>query len=248
MGDFPQADPHFRRIDDTVTQVMGLAHQGHRLQLPTHLTTEPVNLGVNNNAPQTVGRRERRRGRRVPATNNEEPIVENVQQNLFDIDFGAIDTCGTNFGDTNFEAFVTSNIHQQHQNAYEADTSSNTHQNTYEVGTPSYIPQFENQYSPSGSYTDFGVSTQHQTPFMMPDISQNLSPFNVITTNQTPYQQPPYSFVSPVPLDLSLGMTYNSPDIQPENEQGNQVRNERPRRNARAPQCGTGHRLDRHHP
>ncbi|KAL8216071.1 hypothetical protein R6Q57_022908 [Mikania cordata] len=39
IGDNPETQNQFQRIQDTVSQVMELAHEGHCFALPTHLTT-----------------------------------------------------------------------------------------------------------------------------------------------------------------------------------------------------------------
>ncbi|KAD2805880.1 hypothetical protein E3N88_39257 [Mikania micrantha] len=165
IGDNPETQNQFQRIQDTVSQVMGLAHEGHRLELPTHLTTQSVNSMGNENVSQVV----RRRGPESP-----------------------------------------------------------------------YIPTFNNPNSPAGSYSEFGVTPQHHmdytvTPNVVPTYGQQSS-FDYFAEDLSMYEQPRYSDVSPIPLNLSLGMMPSQED----------EKNQRRRRQTRPPPCGTGHRLSRH--
>jgi hypothetical protein len=79
IGDHPHVDPEFHQIEDTVSQVMTLAHEEHRLALPTHLTTQPFDVRGSSNVPQTVRRRRRRLGIRVGSSNNEDQTDQNVE-------------------------------------------------------------------------------------------------------------------------------------------------------------------------
>ncbi|KAD3068836.1 hypothetical protein E3N88_36716 [Mikania micrantha] len=167
IGDNPETQNQFQRIQDTVSQVMGLAHEGHRLELPTHLTTQSVNSMGNDNVSQVV----RRRGPESP-----------------------------------------------------------------------YIPTFNNPNSPVGSYSEFGVTPQHHmdytvTPNVVPTYGQQSS-FDYFAEDLSMYEQPRYSDVSPIPLNLSLGMMPSQEDVNENNQ--------RRRRQTRPPPCGTGHRLSCH--
>ncbi|KAD2804861.1 hypothetical protein E3N88_38238 [Mikania micrantha] len=98
--------------ENTFSQVMGLAHEGHRLAVPTHLTAQLVDSLGNENGSQVVRRRGRRRNTRGAGRNNE----------------GCVSP---------------------------------------------YIHAFDNPNSPTGSYSEFGVTPQHHmdytvTPNMVP--------------------------------------------------------------------------------
>ncbi|KAD3337700.1 hypothetical protein E3N88_33220 [Mikania micrantha] len=105
-----------------------------------------------------------------------------------------------------------------------------------------YIPTFNSPNSPAGSYSEFGVTPQHHmdytvTPNVVPTYGQQSS-FDYFAEDLSLYEQPRYSDVSPIPLNLSLGMMPSQEDVN----ENNQHR----RRQTRPPPCGTGHRLSRH--
>ncbi|KAD5508137.1 hypothetical protein E3N88_15840 [Mikania micrantha] len=219
IGDNPETQNQFQRIQDTVSQVMGLAHEGHRLELPTHLTTQSVNSMGNENVSQVVRRRGRRRNTRGAGRNNEDTADEAGPSGFHNFEAGT-----SRF--QNFEVGGTSNF-QDEPNVF--------------VGPESpYIPTFNNPNSPAGSYSEFGVTPQHHmdytvTPNVVPTYGQQSS-FDYFAEDLSMYEQPRYSDVSPIPLNLSLGMM---PSQEDEN-------NQRRRRQTRPPPCGTGHRLSRH--
>ncbi|KAD2393013.1 hypothetical protein E3N88_39990 [Mikania micrantha] len=225
IGDNPETQNQFQRIQDTVSQVMGLAHKGHRLTLPTHLTTQPVDSMGNENVSQVVRRRGRRRNTRGASRNNEDMADEAGPSGFQNFEAGT-----SRF--QNFEVGGTSNFQNEPND-----------QNVF-VGLESpYIPTFNNPNSPAGSYSEFGVTPQHHmdytvTPNVVPTYEQQHSSFNYFAEDLSMYEQPRYSDVSPIPLNLSLGM-------MPSQENLNE-NNQRRRRQTRPPPCGTGHRLSRY--
>ncbi|KAD4179631.1 hypothetical protein E3N88_28222 [Mikania micrantha] len=91
--------------------------------------------------------------------------------------------------------------------------------------------------------SEFGVTPQHHmdysvTPNVVPMYEQQQSSFNYFVEDPSTYEQPRYSDVSPIPLNLSLGMMPSQEDVN-ENNQCH-------RRQTRPPPCGTGHRLSHH--
>ncbi|KAD2804726.1 hypothetical protein E3N88_38103 [Mikania micrantha] len=221
IGDNPETQNQFQRIQDTVSQVMGLAHEGHRLELPTHLTTQSVNSMGNENVSQVVRRRGRRRNTRGAGRNNEDTADEAGPSGFHNFEAGT-----SRF--QNFEVGGTSNF-QDEPNVF--------------VGPESpYIPTFNSPNSLADSYSEFGVTPQHHmdytvTPNVVPTYGQQSS-FDYFAEDLSMYEQPRYSDVSPIPLNLSLGMMPSQEDVN----ENNQHR----RRQTRPPPCGTGHRLSRH--
>ncbi|KAD7476927.1 hypothetical protein E3N88_00063 [Mikania micrantha] len=216
-----QNDGGAYQLMDTVSQVMGLAHEGHRLELPTHLTTQSVNSMGNENVSQVVRRRGRRRNTRGASRNNEDTADEAGPSGFHNFEAGT-----SRF--QNFEVGGTSNF-QDEPNVFISPESP-------------YIPTFNNPNSPAGSYSEFGVTPQHHmdytvTPNVVPTYGQQSS-FDYFAEDLSMYEQPRYSDVSPIPLNLSLGMMPSQEDVNENNQ--------RRRRQTRPPLCGTGHRLSRH--
>ncbi|KAD2393402.1 hypothetical protein E3N88_40379 [Mikania micrantha] len=133
---------------------MGLAYEGHRLALPRHLTTQPVDSLGNENVSQVVRRRGRRRNTRRAGRNNED-IADEARP----------------FGYQNFEASTS-----RFQN-FEVGGPSNfqdepNDQNMFAGCVSPYIPTFNNPNSPAGSYN---LSTYEQPRYS--DVSP--IPFNL---------------------------------------------------------------------
>ncbi|KAD4385207.1 hypothetical protein E3N88_25375 [Mikania micrantha] len=82
IGDNLESHNQFQHIHDTVSQVMGLAHEGHRLALPMHLTTQPVDSLGNEYVSEVVRGRGERRNTRGAARNNEDLDDEAGPSNL----------------------------------------------------------------------------------------------------------------------------------------------------------------------
>ncbi|KAD4385143.1 hypothetical protein E3N88_25311 [Mikania micrantha] len=203
---------------------MGLAHEGNRLELPTHLTTQSVNSMGNENVSQVVRRRGRRRNTRGAGRNNKDMADEAGPSGFQNFEAGT-----SRF--QNFEVGGTSNFQDEPND-----------QNVF-VGLESpYIPTFNSPNSPAGSYSEFGVTPHHHmdytvTPNVVPTYGQQSS-FDYFAEDLSMYEQPRYSDVSPIPLNLSLGMMPSQEDVNENNQ--------RRRRQTRPPPCGTGHRLSRH--
>jgi len=152
----PEAAPHFSNIQDTMSQVMGIANQRHRLDLPTFLTAQAVPQRPDV-APQRV---QRSRGRRL-------------LNRIFGVDlvppFQEGET--TRVPQSNFE--VGSSSRTPFQNFGQAGTSSNTpDMNNWATG--GYHQSSDVQSSPSHSFFDFGPS-QNYTPTPPPFMSNDDS-------------------------------------------------------------------------
>ncbi|KAD5318104.1 hypothetical protein E3N88_18050 [Mikania micrantha] len=144
-----------------------------------------------------VGRRGRRRNTRGAGQNNEDIANKEGPSGFQNFEAGT-----PRF--QNFEARGPSN------NQDELDD-----QNLFAGCVLPYIPAFDNPTSPTSSYSEFGVTPQYHmdfTPNIVPTYEQQQSSFNYFSEDLSTYEQPRYSNVSPIPLNLSLGMMPSQED------------------------------------
>ncbi|KAD3338669.1 hypothetical protein E3N88_34190 [Mikania micrantha] len=239
VGGFMQTDStsnfhNFELLQNTANQVMGMVNEGSRLRYPTHLQTEPVNLGGDDTVPRSLRRRERRRG--------------NLRS-------GAGTSGVQHEADTSSVQHEPGTSHVEHEN-YEAGTSHVQHEN-YEV----QASEFSSAPSPSffaglqsnimfQDNNEQDVYTPHAS--MLPLFNQSQSEdFNYYAPQFSPIQTHGFSGISPLPsLDLNLHMSVGELDddtllahttLNTEDDDQNQIasRPRNPQRHRRRPGCGT---------
>ncbi|KAD6796448.1 hypothetical protein E3N88_07344 [Mikania micrantha] len=91
VGGFMQTDStsnfhNFELLQNTANQVMGMVNEGSRLRYPTHLQTEPVNLGGDDTVPRSLRRRERRRGNMSVGEWDDDTLLAHTTLNTEDVD------------------------------------------------------------------------------------------------------------------------------------------------------------------
>ncbi|KAD4178862.1 hypothetical protein E3N88_27453 [Mikania micrantha] len=230
VGGFMQTDStsnfhNFELLQNTANQVMGMVNEGSRLRYPTHLQTEPVNLGGDDTVPRSLRRRERRRGnlRSGASTSGvqHEPGTSHVEHE-------------------NYEAGAS---HVQHEN-YEVQASefSSAPSPSFFAGLQSNIMFQDNN--------EQDVYTPHAS--MLPLFNQSQSEdFNYYAPQFSPIQTHGFSGISPLPsLDLNLHMSVGELNddtllahttLNTEDDDQNQIASRRrnPQRHRRRPGCGT---------
>ncbi|KAD2805975.1 hypothetical protein E3N88_39352 [Mikania micrantha] len=230
VGGFMQTDStsnfhNFELLQNTANQVMGMVNEGSRLRYPTHLQTEPVNLGGDDTVPRSLRRRERRRGNLRSGAG-----TSGVQHEA--------GTSGVEH--ENYEAGTS---HVQHEN-YEVQASefSSAPSPSFFAGLQSNIMFQDNN--------EQDVYTPHAS--MLPLFNQSQSEhFNYYAPQFSPIQTHRFSGISPLPsLDLNLYMSVGELDddtllahttLNTEDDDQNQIASRRrnPQRHRRRPGCGT---------
>ncbi|KAD2392701.1 hypothetical protein E3N88_39678 [Mikania micrantha] len=230
VGGYMQTDStsnfhNFGLLQNTANQVMEMVNEGSRLRYPTHLQSEPVNLGGDDTVPRSLRRRDRRRGnlRSGAGTSGvqHEPGTSHVEHE-------------------NYEAGTS---HVQHEN-YEVQASefSSAPSPSFFAGLQSNIMFQDNN--------EQDVYTPHAS--MLPLFNQSQSEdFNYYAPQFSPIQTHGFSGISPLPsLDLNLHMSVGELDddtllahttLNTEDDDQNQIASRRrnPQRHRRRPGCGT---------
>ncbi|KAD4888103.1 hypothetical protein E3N88_20176 [Mikania micrantha] len=186
-GDFMQTKStsnfhNFELLQNTANQVMGMVNEGSRLRYPTHLQTEPVNLGGDDTVPRSLRRRERRRG--------------NVRSGAGTS--GVQHEAGTSH--VEHENYKAGTSHVQHENyEVQAFEFSSPPSPSFFVGIQSNI-MFEHN-------NEEDVYTPHASVFPLFNQSQ-YEDFNYYAPQFSPNETHGFSGISPLPsLDLNLQMS-----------------------------------------
>ncbi|KAD4386063.1 hypothetical protein E3N88_26232 [Mikania micrantha] len=228
-GGFMQTDStsnfhNFELLQNTANQVMGMVNEGSSLRYPTHLQTEPVNLGDDDTVPRSLRMRERRRGHVISGAGTS----------------GVQHEAGTSHVEhDNFQAGTS---HVQHEN-YEVQASefSSAPSPSFFAGIQSNI-MFEHN-------NEQDVYTPHRS--MLPLFNQSQSEdFNYYAPQFSPNELHKFSGISPLPsLDLNMQMSVGEWDddtllantLNTEDVDQNQIASRRrnPLRHRRRPGCGT---------